>query len=99
MSNEKQKRWWEKHLNFKSDKIAEMVSENPEKFMISRTEILQLVLDYKSLKQKFRNLAFFHDCSEQAHEEWESLTEEARQEKRAEFKEIENQIKKIFESS
>lgn len=86
-------RWWKKHTRFKSDPIIEMVEASPEKFMISRTEILQLVLDFKSLKNKFTNLCIMQDAAD----EWDALPDEEKERQRAEMDEITKELKKLFD--
>jgi len=86
--------WWETHLNTKSDAIAKMVSDSPESFMISRTEILQLVLDFKMLKNKLRNLCLWQDASE----EFDALPEDAQEKRRHQLQQVEAEFKKIFNS-
>lgn len=53
--------WWKKHTKFASDKIAEMISKDPSKFLISRKEILQLVRDFNAMKAK---IAMMGQCIE-----------------------------------
>lgn len=84
--------WWKKHTIFKSDKIVKMIEDSPEKFMISRTEILQLVLDFKSLKNKFINLCYYRE----AQEEWDALPEHLKEQQRTEHKKIEEELRRIF---
>lgn len=89
----KKQPWWKKHTLFKSDKIVKMLEDSPEGFMISRTEILQLALDFKTLKNKFINLCYMQD----AQEEWNALPENVKAEQQEQYKKIEEQLKNIFE--
>lgn len=93
ISNMSKQPWWKKHTIFESDKIVKMVEDSPEKFMISRTEILQLVLDFKKLKNKFINIC--HYC--EAQEEWDALPDNLKEEQRTKHKKIEEELRKIFE--
>jgi hypothetical protein len=90
-------RWWKKHTLYKSDPIVEMVEKSPEEFMISRTEILQLVMDFKTLKNKFTNICFMKDVDDELQMEWEALSDEERAARKAEAKKLEDEIKKLFE--
>jgi hypothetical protein len=85
--------WWAKHIQYKSDSLAEMISKEPEKFLISRTEILQLVLDFNTLKNKFTNLCRMQD----AHDEWDTLPEEEKEKLRAEMKRFKEEFKKLWD--
>lgn len=53
--------WWKKHIEFPSDNIAEMISKDPDKFLIARKEILQLVKDFNAMKAK---IAMMGQCIE-----------------------------------
>ena len=48
--------WWKKHTQLPSDSVVEMVTKEPEKFLISRKEILQLVKDYNVMKSKIATM-------------------------------------------
>jgi len=84
--------WWKKHTIFESDRIIKMIEDSPEKFMISRTEILQLALDFKSLKNKFINMCHWQN----AQEEWEALPDNLKEEQKEQHKKIEEELRRIF---
>ena len=86
--------WARKHTQLKSDPIIKMVNDSPEKFMISRTEIIQLVLDLQTMKNRFLNMAIWQSVTD----EWIDKPEEEKQAERAEMKAIEDQIKRMFDN-
>ena len=86
--------WAEKHTKLKSDPIIKMVNDSPEKFMISRTEIIQLVLDLQTMKNRFINMAIWQSVTD----EWIDKPEEERQAERDEMKAIEEQIMQMFDN-
>lgn len=90
--NEKIKRW-EPYTKFKSDPIIEMISSEPEKFLISKKEILQLVIDFGKLRQRFKDLVALYVATEL----WENLPEDEKQKMRDETKRIEKEFKKVWE--
>ena len=67
--------WARKHTQLKSDPIIKMVNDSPEKFMISRTEIIQLVLDLQTMKNRFLNMAIWQSVTD----EWIDKPEEEKQ--------------------
>jgi len=85
--------WWKKHIEFKSDKIVKMVENSPEEFMVSRTEILQLVLDFKALKTKFINVCHMQDAQDQ----WNNLSQEEKDMQRAKSDRIGEELRKIWD--
>ena len=87
-------KWWKKHIEFKSDNIVKMVEDSPEQFLISRTEILQLVLDFKTLKNRFVNLCLW----QQAQDEWIDLPQEEKDRQRKEYEETERMIREMFDN-
>lgn len=96
--DKKEEPWWKKHTAYKSDKIIKMVENSPEEFMISRTEILQLVMDFKTLKNRFSNICMFSDAAWDYQDEWDSLTDEEKKARRAEYDKAEEMLKEIFDN-
>lgn len=93
---EQQNSWWEKHLKLKSDDIVDIIEKSPEQFLISRTEILQLVIDFKVLKRKLHNTFIMLETEENLFDAYRALSEEERRAKDLKDKEEHLIIRKLL---